>query len=82
MSDPVMIALVSTLPATIAAIAAFVTSVSNGRKANAIKDQNTSIHTLVNGDRKALQDELSRTRVELAQANATIARERLMRGHR
>lgn len=73
MSDPVIIALVASLAPTVAALAALVSSLLNGRKV-------TDVHTLVNGNLDALRRELSQARTDLAEAKATIIRERTIRG--
>lgn len=75
MSDPVTIAIVASLAPTIAAIAALISSLVNGRKV-------TDVHTLVNGNLDAMRRELNQARADLSEAKATIVRERTIRnGH-
>lgn len=66
MTDTAFIALVSIVPATIAAITAAVVSIRNGKKANAQATKLEEVHSQTNGY-------LSKVTEELTAANSEIA---------
>ncbi len=67
MSDPVQMALIAGLPATIAALAALWQGITNGRKTDKVATKADQIHDLANGN-------FTRVSNELKTANERIAR--------